>query len=103
MPMKECGPGWNKLVDPIIELCKSSGVHIIQIKEKFGGLRIYVDDPTPAVEVEIREAENQSYKTCEVCGEPGQLYGGSWLKTLCKEHAGKATLTTKLKKEGNNG
>jgi len=103
MVVKECGPGWDKLIDPIIKLCEDDGAEILQIKEKFGGLRFYVHNPSPIIELEIKEAERLSYKTCEVCGEPGLLYGGSWLKTLCKEHAGKATLTTKLKKEENNG
>jgi hypothetical protein len=35
----------------------------------------------------IDKYENLSYKTCEICGKEGVLRKGSWLKTLCDEHA----------------
>jgi hypothetical protein len=63
---------------------------ICQIKEKFGGLRFYVDGvPYKSQGDEwINEAEALSFKTCEDCGKPGELTnsGGYWVKTLCKEH-----------------
>jgi len=31
----------------------------------------------------INEAESESYKTCETCGEPGKARGGGWIKTIC--------------------
>ena len=37
----ECGPGWRKLIEPIIDACEKEGVAIYQIKEKMGGLRFY--------------------------------------------------------------
>lgn len=65
---------------------------VAQIKEKFGGLRIYLYG-TPvaasdAVHKAIAEAERDSYSICEVCGQPGLPRRGGWIKTLCDFHAG---------------
>ncbi len=93
--MKEHGPGWDHIIDPIIYFCKKYRIPIAQIKEKFGGLRIYVDYPTdPNFDEDnwvtlmkmIASAELAASRTCEVCGEPGELRAGYWLKTLCDKH-----------------
>lgn len=55
----------------------------MQVKEKFGGLRFYMVSSTDAMEDLIEEAESQSYKTCEECGQPGKLRKGGWYVTLC--------------------
>jgi len=31
----------------------------------------------------INMAEKQSFKICELCGEPGDAKGGGWISTLC--------------------
>jgi hypothetical protein len=66
----------------------------VQIKEKFGIARIYWKgslSPKASAEVEeaIALAEARSACTCEICGEPGRLYGGGWLTTRCVAHADK--------------
>jgi hypothetical protein len=33
----------------------------------------------------IEDAERQSYKTCERCGEPGRRIAGGWVRTLCDD------------------
>lgn len=58
----------------------------IQIKEKFGGLRIYVQDAKPEVQSYITFAESMSYRVCEECGAPGEPRNDSWSKTLCDMH-----------------
>lgn len=64
---------------------------LIQIKEKFGGLRIYlggmVEGLYEDVDNIVTNAEEESYKICEVCGKPGKLYETGWMKTLCEDHA----------------
>jgi hypothetical protein len=107
----ECAKGWAKLYEPVIELAALHGVEIFQIKEKFGGLRIYVGNvdykhTNPAyaktLDAIIRAVENASYHTCEECGEDGQsgydlekqkvrylaITSGSetsgWIRTLCE-------------------
>ena len=82
----ECGGGWLGLVDPLIERCKAENVEIIQIKEKFGALRFYVGSCNEDLRKAIEEAERQSGKICEFCGEPGEIRQLKWLKTLCDKH-----------------
>jgi hypothetical protein len=68
---------------------------IVQIKEKFGGLRFYYECEA-SIESENRirgavdVAESMSFRTCEVCGNPGKCSsaGCNWLSTLCPEHTG---------------
>ena len=58
-----------------------------QVKEKFGGLRFYLDSSaTEKLHDAIRLAEDESYKTCELCGEPGEPRREGWIKTLCDKH-----------------
>lgn len=85
------GPGWQSLSVPIIDFVLDNGGTIFQIKEKFGALRIYADgfdseDLQDEVYRRIDAAEVKSLETCEVCGDPGELRSGSWLKTLCDYH-----------------
>lgn len=61
-------------------------VYCAQVKEKFGGLRFYMNQETPFVSGAIALAENMSYSICEVCGKPGQRRSTSWVRTLCNTH-----------------
>lgn len=58
-----------------------------QVKEKFGGLRFYVNRASEKHYNYISFAENMSYCICEVCGSPGKLYTQGWHTTLCETHA----------------
>ncbi len=75
----ECGEGWDDLVARLDrDLCRLvPGYRLVQVKQKFGGLRYYVDLPegtTPEMLAEaqarIDEAERESLRTCEDCGAP---------------------------------
>ncbi len=62
---------------------------IRQVKEKFGGLRFYVDADKadiPAVYNYIRFAEEMSMCMCEQCGAPGEARSDGWTKVLCDRH-----------------
>lgn len=90
----ECSDGWFDLIwdlcDSIKKTIESKGIdnfEVIQVKEKFGGLRFYCDNSTEEIDQLIRAAENKSYVTCEVCGQPGKFRTGGWVKTLCDVHA----------------
>lgn len=76
-------------------------IRILQVKEKFGELRIYFnavgeeDSGKPPlkgtysyVQGAADYACTRSLKTCQVCGKPGTLgeYNG-WLQVVCEEHA----------------
>lgn len=64
---------------------------IAQVKEKFGGLRYYLEDIKPEARDRayklIEEAEAKASRTCEICGQPGTLNTKKmWYRTLCQEH-----------------
>lgn len=59
---------------------------IQQIKEKFGGMRFYVDKCSHDQDLAISFAEAMSNRCCEVCGKPGKHRQGGWVKTLCDDH-----------------
>ena len=59
---------------------------VVQVKEKFGSLRFYVDRATDEHYNYIRFAENLSAVTCEECGAPGKMRGRGWYYTACDEH-----------------
>jgi len=59
----------------------------VQVKEKFGGLRFYVQAATDKHYDYISFAESISYRTCEQCGAPGKRYTDGWHTTLCDIHA----------------
>ena len=82
------GNGWLGLIKELIEEAIKLGWdrQVCQIKEKFGGLRFYINGAPDGVHKLIREAENKSYEICEVCGEPGEMRKGGWIVTLCDKH-----------------
>ena len=84
---------WNlseKLEQLILQLREPKdepqSYHADQVKEKFGGLRFYMSLTTDEMGRLIDEAEKQSFKICEICGEPGLIRGRSWLQTRCDKH-----------------
>ena len=90
-----CGVGWYPLIKELIEELIKIGwdKRIYQIKEKFGGLRFYVDGfPKEKNGFDIvRKAEKKSFQICEICGEPGKLRDDlSWIRTLCDNDYKKA-------------
>lgn len=58
-------------------------VEASQVKEKFGGLRFYVDHSNDTVDGMIAVAEAMSYQICEECGQPGKSNNKGWIRTLC--------------------
>ena len=85
------GAGWALLIENLVNDLFQLGWDgvVLQVKEKFGGLRFYVGDGnhTQSIQQRISQAESASYKICEICGMPGTLRRGGWLKVLCDEHA----------------
>ena len=89
----ECEDGWFQLIYDFCVKAKGSGLLFTQIKEKFGGLRLYHDFsnwtpdctiPYEDVEKWAEKAEHKSLFVCEICGKNAVLcHRGSWLKTLC--------------------
>ena len=86
------GPGWHPLIDLFYAVVDES-VNVAQVKEKFGGLRIYFDlsddkqqEGTRLGDI-VGELEALSRSVCEGCGKLGQTVTLKkvWLKTLCAE------------------
>jgi hypothetical protein len=101
----EAPEGWYNIIDEgckrIEEAVKGTDVKPVWLclKQKFGTMRpwlAYEDGaPRPTEEVAkvindtIRWMEEESSRTCEVCGKPGRLdRSHAWVCTLCDEHAG---------------
>jgi hypothetical protein len=80
-----CGDGWYKLIDELSAKLEPLGVVAAQVKEKFGGLRFYLETGSDEAWDLVSKAEEQSYKICERCGETGRPRGRGWIKTLCDE------------------
>jgi hypothetical protein len=92
--------GWNPLIADtlreIIALSQSTGVSIsaLEIKEKFGALRMYYRVPAEPNGVAARQilallkrARERSETVCEVCSMPGTLQQrNGWWRTRCAEH-----------------
>jgi hypothetical protein len=98
--------GWNAIVEELLGKIEAYlaekyaagfrdpdyGFQIDQIKEKFGTLRFYVCGADDQIFKWIVDAEEQTAKTCEVCGSSGGLQcrkGVFWVHTLCPAHAEK--------------
>jgi len=96
-PTIDVGLGWLPIIDRMVDRFNESGIDytMLQIKEKFGGLRVYFTQPATAnskldayVSIACREAE----ETCEMCGVSGQEVditngglSGFWMRNLCFE------------------
>ena len=94
----DVGKGWGGILvnafKQIAEAFDKAGADfsefsVGQIKEKFGGLRIYTGaldaDVADKVYEIIDDAETESCRTCEWCGKPGKARSGRWIKTMCEE------------------
>jgi hypothetical protein len=96
-----CGDGWRGLVETAVgriadavAAAPAGSLRIVQVKEKFAGLRLYWQSAglSSEIKIAINEAvalaSARSICTCEVCAEPGRLFErGGWLLTRCEDHA----------------
>lgn len=57
-----------------------------QVKEKYGGLRVYFSGGDDYVEGLVSMAEAISYSICEICGNKGEPNKGGWISTRCEVH-----------------
>jgi hypothetical protein len=88
--------GWLVIIEQFLERAINfeGWFKVVQIKEKFGGLRFYIDsgeecpeDVYTEITNVIMSVENRSFTTCEICGEPATYRKErGWKKTLCDNH-----------------
>lgn len=96
----ECGDGWFDLLERLSARIEARALErrargtpetdlpeAEQVKEKYGTLRFYLARSDDDIDRWILEAEDESARTCELCGNPGELRGVSWYQTLCDAHA----------------
>ncbi len=92
----ECGDGWKSIYQPIIDYIveynlkqdnDENKIEIHQIKEKFGGLRIYLSHYTDELRAMIEDAEEKSFNTCEICGKhiDKPIVESHWIYTECED------------------
>lgn len=95
----EVGDGWYDLIDNLCNTIQTyisnnsetvKQINIVQVKEKFGGLRFYTNGGNDLIYGMIWFAEDLSYKICEVCGKKGKLIEQKnriiTLCSKCKKH-----------------
>ncbi len=86
------GEGWFDIVRVLdASITKLYPDYVVdQVKEKFGGLRYYIGsvpkEHFDEVYKLIHAAEAKSEKTCDVCGETGELSNNGWFVTRCEKH-----------------
>lgn len=85
------GQGWHDLLVRLDRQLSAvqPDYEIVQVKEKFGGLRFYTTNVHPenmdTFRALIDAAESESFRTCEECGGHGKIGGDHWITTLCDE------------------
>lgn len=90
----EIPPGWESLVLNCDERLAriDPKYQIVQIKEKFGGLRYYTNESIKAelliaFQDVIKQTEDKSFQLCRQCGAVGSLVTiHHWYFTLCPRH-----------------
>ncbi len=98
----ECGDGWFQIIfnfsieaEAKVKEMKEEGAEeirlplVLQVKEKLGGLRIYMDKSCETINALIDSAQKKAARTCELCGNSGSRRESetAWLITLCDECA----------------
>lgn len=88
MMMSEVPPGWETIVrKALLKLASlEEGIKILQVKEKFGALRVYYMPYSEHADEIIREAEQECSQACDVCGQSGTRTYGTWIRVLCDNH-----------------
>lgn len=86
--------GWQEIVYAALikieAIAEAEGIEIsiAQIKEKYGGLRLYMHSNChEGVEKIVEQAEASCWHTCARCGNPGSIRTNiAWYETLCDTH-----------------
>lgn len=85
-------PGWLGIIEgmlaEIAALPKRKRTHFSQVKEKFGGLRLYtVDSRSEEAMIVVARAEAKAARSCQFCGAKGHVRSiRGWSMCLCAGH-----------------
>jgi hypothetical protein len=84
------GSGWTELLIKLLHLldeferASPGSIRIVQIKQKFGELRVYLAKGHPEASALIDIATAQSRTACEECGGLSAIQDrNGWFTTLC--------------------
>ena len=99
LAIESVGSGWSNLLWDVFKLIEhhnstsSDKIIIVQVKEKWGGLRIYTNYSILEIDKFLMETEKKSFRICEECGAIGNLrkLNGTY-KTRCEIHANGAII-----------
>jgi hypothetical protein len=81
-----CGAGWLPLVDEVFDHLPA-GVEISQTYQKYAALRFDCEPLPEAFRALLRDVEERSERTCEICGERGYHFViAHWEQTRCLAH-----------------
>ena len=95
----EHGDGWYSIIDCLAFIIQRENERVqeqdkgaepmqaVQVKQKFAGLRFYMNYETDIVHGAIRMAESMSYRICEDCGSTQDVKFTSsfYVQSLCKK------------------
>ena len=74
---------------------------VVQVKEKFGGLRWYDEGAPSSIYRELQDVidkyEELSYCTCRCCGRPATKISLGWISPFCDRCAGKLNERVKFR------
>jgi len=93
----ECGDGWLPLIEEAKTIVSKynlkhpdsdNPLEFTQIKEKWGGLCLYLNYYVPEIANQIHALENKSLEICEHCGTNKNVsteWTHGWIMTLCED------------------
>ena len=86
----QCRAGWSDIIFNLSKkleslICDKPEIYATEIKERYGSLRFSLSQETDEINALIDDAEIKSAKTCEECGEDGNIYWSGWFKVRCKK------------------
>src|SRR5690606_25803707 len=78
--LEQVPTGWSSILTSGFEEMFKAGWdgEIRQIKEKFGSLRLYLQNSNEEIETIVRRMEEQTEDICCVCGEPATKHSSGW-------------------------
>jgi len=90
----ECGPGWLPLVEQLFQQIQEyidihpevDALQVSQVKQKFGGLRVYYHGGDQACVALIEQAALRAKATCEICGSNGSVREAGGIIVRCDQH-----------------
>jgi len=84
--------GWDEIVVQLVkdlqeEICPPNYVQLVQIKEKYGQLRILFHEGTDSMKGKIKATEERSLTICQKCGadDAKSFTKGHRCYTLCSD------------------